>query len=131
VPEGYLDLLMASPTCTHHSRARGGKPTSDQQRADPWHVITWLTELRVKRMLIENVPEFVDWGPVDRRTGKPVKSRKGEYFRAWWQAIEALGGRGEYRFLNCADYGDCDDAAAILRDGLVRRGAAAVSGADA
>lgn len=43
VPEGYLDLLMASPTCTHHSRARGGKPTSDQQRQDPWHVITWLT----------------------------------------------------------------------------------------
>ena len=33
VPEGYLDLLMASPTCTHHSVARGGKPTSDQQRS--------------------------------------------------------------------------------------------------
>jgi DNA (cytosine-5)-methyltransferase 1 len=32
VPEGRLDLLMASPTCTHHSVARGGKPTSDQQR---------------------------------------------------------------------------------------------------
>lgn len=40
VPEGYLDLLMASPTCTHHSVARGGKPTSDQQRSDPWHIIT-------------------------------------------------------------------------------------------
>src|ERR1700740_2076953 len=26
VPEGMLDLLMASPTCTYHSRARGGKP---------------------------------------------------------------------------------------------------------
>lgn len=38
VPEGYLDLLMASPTCTHHSVARGGKPTSDQQRSDPWHI---------------------------------------------------------------------------------------------
>jgi DNA (cytosine-5)-methyltransferase 1 len=34
VPEGYLDLLMASPTCTHHPIARGGKPTSDQQRSD-------------------------------------------------------------------------------------------------
>jgi DNA (cytosine-5)-methyltransferase 1 len=64
VPEGYLDLLMASPTCTHHSVARGGKPTSDQQRSDPWHVITWFTELRVKRAIIENVPEFVSWGPV-------------------------------------------------------------------
>ncbi len=69
VPEGRLDLLMASPTCTYHSRARGGRPTSDQQRMDPWHVVTWLTEL-----LIENVPEFIDWGPVDPRTGKPVRA---------------------------------------------------------
>jgi len=106
VPEGYLDLLMASPTCTHHSVARGGKPTSDQQRSDPWHIITWLTELRVKRIIIENVWEFKDWGPVDRRTGKPVKSRKGEYFHAWINTIKALGFEPEWRKLNAADFGD-------------------------
>jgi len=106
VQEGYLDLLMASPTCTHHSVARGGKPTSDQQRSDPWHIITWLTELRVKRLIVENVWEFKDWGPVDRRTGKPVKSRKGEYFMAWINAIRALGFDPEWRKLNAADYGD-------------------------
>ncbi len=106
VPEGYLDLLMASPTCTHHSVARGGKPTSDQQRSDPWHIITWLTELRVKRIIIENVWEFVGWGPVDPRTGKPLKSRKGEYFRAWIDTIRRLGFEPEWRKLNAADYGD-------------------------
>ena len=106
VPEGYLDLLMASPTCTHHSVARGGKPTSDQQRSDPWHIITWLTELRVKRMIIENVWEFTSWGPVDPRTGKPIKSRKGEYFRAWIETIRRLGFDPEWRKLNAADYGD-------------------------
>jgi DNA (cytosine-5)-methyltransferase 1 len=106
VPEGYLDLLMASPTCTHHSVARGGKPTSDQQRSDPWHIVTWLTELRVKRMIIENVWEFIGWGPVDPRTGKPIKARKGEYFRAWINAIRALGFEPEWRKLNAADYGD-------------------------
>jgi DNA (cytosine-5)-methyltransferase 1 len=106
VPEGYLDLLMASPTCTHHSVARGGKPTSDQQRSDPWHIITWLTELRVKRLIIENVWEFVGWGPVDVRTGKPVKSRKGEYFMAWIDTIRRLGFEPEWRQLNAADYGD-------------------------
>lgn len=106
VPEGYLDLLMASPTCTHHSVARGGKPTSDQQRSDPWHIITWLTELRVKRMIIENVWEFIGWGPVDHRTGKPIKSRKGEYFRAWIETIRRLGFEPEWRKLNAADYGD-------------------------
>lgn len=106
VPEGYLDLLMASPTCTHHSVARGGKPTSDQQRSDPWHIITWLTELRVKRLIIENVWEFIGWGPIDVRTGKPIASRKGEYFNAWIDAIRRLGFEPEWRKLNAADYGD-------------------------
>lgn len=106
VPEGYLDLLMASPTCTHHSVARGGKPTSDQQRSDPWHIITWLTELRVKRIIIENVWEFIGWGPVDHRTGKPIKSRKGEYFHAWIETLKRLGFDPEWRKLNAADYGD-------------------------
>ena len=106
VPEGYLDLLMASPTCTHHSVARGGKPTSDQQRSDPWHIITWVTELRVKRIVIENVWEFIGWGPVDHRTGKPVASRKGEYFRTWIETLRRLGFKLEWRKLNAADYGD-------------------------
>lgn len=106
VPEGYLDLLMASPTCTHHSVARGGKPTSDQQRSDPWHIITWLTELRVKRIIIENVWEFCGWGPVDVRMGKPIASRKGEYFHAWIETIKRLGFEPEWRKLNAADYGD-------------------------
>lgn len=106
VPEGYLDLLMASPTCTHHSVARGGKPTSDQQRSDPWHVITWLTELRVTRIIIENVWEFTGWGPVDPKTGKPIAARKGEYFHAWIETIKRLGYEPEWRKLNAADYGD-------------------------
>jgi DNA (cytosine-5)-methyltransferase 1 len=106
VPEGRLDLLMASPTCTYHSRARGGRPTSDQQRMDPWHVVRWVTTLRVKRLMVENVPEFVDWGPIDLRTGRPIKSRRGEYFRAWLDALRAIGFRLDWRILNCADYGD-------------------------
>ncbi len=106
VPEGYLDLLMASPTCTHHSVARGGKPTSDQQRSDPWHIITWITELKVKRIVIENVWEFIGWGPVDPKTGKPIASRKGEYFNAWIATLQRLGFEVEWRKLNAADYGD-------------------------
>lgn len=106
VPEGYLDLLMASPTCTHHSIARGGKPTSDQQRSDPWHVITWLTELRVKRIIIENVWEFRKWGPVDPATMKPIKDHEGEYFDAWIDTLRRLRFDPVWRKLNAADYGD-------------------------
>lgn len=106
VPEGYLDLLMASPTCTHHSVARGGKPTSDQQRSDPWHIITWLTELRVKRIIIENVWEFTKWGPVDPKTMRPIKEREGEYFWAWIETLRRLDFDPEWKKLNAADFGD-------------------------
>lgn len=106
VPEGVLDLLMASPTCTYHSRARGGRPVHDQQRMDPWHVVRWATELRVHRLLVENVPEMVDWGPCSIVTGRPIPSRKGEYFRAWLEALKAIGFRVDWKILCCADYGD-------------------------
>lgn len=106
VPEGYLDLLLASPSCTHHSVARGGRPTSDQQRSDPWHLIPWFTQLRVKRALIENVWEYTNWGPVDPATGKPIADRKGEFFRAWKDTIRKVGATAiEYHKLNAADYG--------------------------
>lgn len=106
VPGGWLDLLMAAPACTFHSRARGGRPVNDQQRMDPWHVVRWCTELRVKRLLIENVPEFVEWGPCSLVTGRPIASRRGEYFRAWCDALRAIGFNIDHRVLCCADYGD-------------------------
>jgi DNA (cytosine-5)-methyltransferase 1 len=106
VPGGVLDILLAAPSCTYHSRARGGRPVYDQQRMDPWHVVRWCTDLRVHCLIVENVPEFVDWGPCDAHTGKPLKTRKGEYFRAWIAALKAIGMRGEWKFLTCADYGD-------------------------
>lgn len=106
VPGGVLDILLAAPSCTYHSRARGGKPVYDQQRMDPWHVVRWCTDLRVHCLIVENVPEFVDWGPCHAVTGKPLKGRKGEYFRAWLAALKAIGMRCEWKVLMCADYGD-------------------------
>lgn len=106
VPSGKLDLLTASPTCTHHSRARGGRPTSDQQRIDPWHIVPWVAQLKVGRVLFENVIEYMDWGPVNPRTGKPIKSKKGTFFDTWWAALLSHDYEGSWRKLNCADYGD-------------------------
>ena len=105
VPEGRLDLLMASPECRFYSRARGGKPTQDQGRMNPWAIHRWLTSLDVRTVLIENVPEFVHWGPVDSE-GRPVPKHKGEYFQSWLHSIWDLGYAAEWRYLNAADYGD-------------------------
>lgn len=106
VPEGRLDLLIAAPSCVFHSRARGGRPVHDQQRMDPWHVVRWCTELRVTRILVENVPEFMEWGPCSLVTGRPIPSRRGEYFRAWVAALEAVGFRVDWKVVCCADFGD-------------------------
>jgi DNA (cytosine-5)-methyltransferase 1 len=106
VPEGYLDVLLCSPSCVFYSRARGGKPSSDQQRMDPEAIIRWIDELDVRVLIAENVPEITAWCRIDPRTGRPMKGYKGEYFRRWIRRIEARGYRVEWRVLTCADYGD-------------------------
>lgn len=99
-----LDLLLASPTCTHHSKARGGKPSEEQDRASGWHVIRWAEQLRPRVVLVENVCDWLSWGPLGTN-GKPLKTRKGETFRAWSSALESLGYRVSWRILNAADHG--------------------------
>ena len=105
VPDGRLDLLVASPECRHHSRARGGRPTSDQQRASAWSILRWAETLYVRTMVIENVPEFSTWGPVNRH-GQPIRHRAGETYRAFLSALRSLGYRVDARVLTAADYGD-------------------------
>ena len=56
-------------------------------------------------VLVENVPEFVNWGELDD-AGRPIKSRKGQYFQAWYMTFINLGYQAEWRMLNAADYGD-------------------------
>jgi DNA (cytosine-5)-methyltransferase 1 len=99
-----FQVLMASPECTHFSIARGGRPVDDQKRATPWHVCVWAEAKRPKWIIVENVREFTNWGPVSAK-GKPLKSRKGETFRAWIKAIEAIGYTVDWRLLNAADFG--------------------------
>ena len=105
VPEGRLDLLMASPECRHFSRARGGKPMKDQSRMNPWIVHRWLTALNVRCLLVENVPEFTSWGPLDDN-GRPDPERKGTYFEEWVRSLWGLGYDVQWRMLNAADFGE-------------------------
>lgn len=98
-----VDLLVGGPSCTHFSRARGGKPVNEQLRMSPWHVLNWLELLDVDAFIIENVPEIQQWGPVDE-DGQPV--RDGSIFDAWTNALNALGYAVDWTQLVAADYGD-------------------------
>jgi len=124
VPGGKLDLLIAAPECVFFSSARGGRPIDDQRRSSAWHILRWLELLRVDELLIENVPEMRDWAPIGAN-GRPLKSKKGQIFKAFIAAIEAMNYRVEWKVLNAADYG-----AAQTRRRLfirARRGRRAVS----
>lgn len=100
---GKIDLLFASPECTHHSRARGGRPTSDQQRSGAWDLMRWIEHHRPSWIVVENVREFEQWGPV--ANGRPLVSGRGKFFESWLSAIKAGGYRVDYRLLNAADFG--------------------------
>lgn len=109
VPGGKLRLLVASPECIHFSNARGGRPMSKQGRASVKYVLRWVTALDVQDVLIENVREFMDWGPLHRsgtQKDRPIQARKGEYFRRFVTKLQQLGYRVEWRILCAADYGD-------------------------
>src|SRR3990167_5060320 len=105
VPSKYLDILVASPECTHHSNARGGRPMSDQSRASAWHVLRWASSIDVRNILIENVREFINWGPLGA-DGRPLKSKKGALFKQLINSLIALNYKVDYKVLNAADYGD-------------------------
>ena len=102
---GFVDVIVAAPECTYFSRAAGGVPKNDQSRAKAWWVVDWVTKKMPTYIVVENVQEFKDWGPVDDN-GKVIKSRKGEFFRQWLEAIERLGYSFEWQVLNAADFGD-------------------------
>ena len=105
IPGGRLDILVGSPECTHHSVARGGKPCSDQSRASAWHMLHWAERLHINHILIENVREFQDWGPLDAN-GRPDKARKGHTFDAFLNALDAMGYHVDHQVQNAADHGE-------------------------
>ena len=100
-----IDHLHASPSCTHHSRAKGGKPMSNQLRSQPNEIWKFVDNKHVRHITIENVPEFTKWGPLTK-DGRPIKRMEGSCFQAWLQQFTARGYTYEWRILNCADYGD-------------------------
>lgn len=59
-----VGLLWLSPDCKHFSRAKGGKPVSKNVRSLAWIACKWAEQVRPRVILLENVREFAEWGPV-------------------------------------------------------------------
>lgn len=99
-----VDVLHASPDCTHFSKAKGGKPRSQHIRDLAWVVVRWAEEVRPRLITLENVEEFQTWGPLDAH-GQPIKAQAGATFRAWVRRLRRLGYRVDWRELRACDYG--------------------------
>ena len=97
-------LAWFSPDCKHFSKAKGGKPKDKSIRGLAWVACRWAGLVRPRVIMLENVEEFKDWGPLNRRH-RPIKAKKGVTFRKFVGQLEALGYTVEYRELVAADYG--------------------------
>ena len=98
-----VGLAWFSPDCKHFSKAKGAALVDRNIRGLAWIVLRWAGTVRPDVILLENVEEFVTWGPV--RKGKPVKSKAGQTFQQWKRQLEDLGYAVEHRVLVAADYG--------------------------
>lgn len=104
-----VGLFWASPDCKHHSKAKGSRPVKREIRDLAWNFILWARRTRPKVMILENVEEFLDWGPlIERDPGEfyPDPARKGETFQRWRQELIRLGFKVEYQLRRACDYGD-------------------------
>ena len=86
---GEIDLLLASPDCTHHSCARGRRPRSDSSRDLAFQVVRYARAMAPRWIVIENVVQMRSW------------SRYGELLAA----LRDAGYRLVEHVLDAADYG--------------------------
>lgn len=100
-----VGLAWFSPDCVEHSRAKNGALVRNKKVRCLANVVhRWAADVRPRVILLENVTEWEDWGPLGE-DGKIDKTRKGESFQFWWERLEHMGYRLSKRELKACDYG--------------------------
>lgn len=100
----HVALMWASPDCTSHSKAKGGQPRNKGLRILPWAVYKHAEKILPDVIIMENVEEIQQWGPLDE-AGHPIKERAGEDYQKFIKAMKSLGYVIESQELVAADYG--------------------------
>lgn len=81
-----VGVVWFSPDCKHFSKAAGGKPLEKKIRGLAWVAVRWALSVSPRIIHLENVAEFLTWGPLDN-DGKPIKERLGETFEGFVHAL--------------------------------------------
>ncbi|MCR5344398.1 MAG: DNA cytosine methyltransferase [Butyrivibrio sp.] len=104
VGKNHVALMWASPDCTSHSKAKGGQPRQQGLRILPWAVFKHAKQILPDVIIMENVEEIQQWGPLDKN-GRPIKERMGEDYKKFITAMMSLGYIFDSKELIAADYG--------------------------
>ena len=100
----HVALMWASPDCTSHSKAKGGKPRKQGLRILPWAVYKHAKAILPDVIIMENVEEIKQWGPLDKK-GYPIKEKQGEEYQKFVTCMKSIGYIFDSRELVAADYG--------------------------
>jgi DNA (cytosine-5)-methyltransferase 1 len=107
-PDHPVGLLWLSPDCKHFSKAKGGKPVEKKIRGLAWVAVRWAAIRQPRVLILENVEEFVTWGPLVAGPDgamRPCPKRKGREFNAFCNALRRLGYVVEHKELRACDWG--------------------------
>lgn len=96
--------IWASLECTNFSKAKGGQARDADSRTLADHMFMYLDSLKPDYFWVENVREFMCWGPLDDK-GKPVSRTEGKDYLAWINKVCSHGYAYDYKILNSANYG--------------------------
>lgn len=117
--------LWASLECTHFSKAKGGDHRDADSRTLAEHLYRYIDAIDPEYIDIENVVEFMSWGPLriacakmqadrcDLKVRKdggyhmvPFSRKNGKYYLNWHRTIcRDYGYDYDYRIMNSADFG--------------------------
>lgn len=97
-------ILWASLECTNFSKAKGGQPRDADSRTLAEHLFRYVKAINPDYVKIENVVEFMSWGPLDEN-GKPLSRKNGQDWMRWRNEMCSFGFYDEWKELNSADYG--------------------------
>lgn len=100
----HVALMWASPDCTSHSKAKGGQPRKQGLRILPWAVYKHAKKILPDVIIMENVEEIQQWGPLDEN-GRPIPEQKGEEYQKFINSMKSIGYDFDSRELVAADYG--------------------------
>lgn len=129
---GKFLILHASLECTNFSNAKGGQSRDADSRTLANHLFRYVDHEKPDYVTIENVREFMAWGPMrikedkansvkgvssalkmvyDKKTDTysyhnvPEKTTQGEYYLEWVARMKSRGYEYHWKLLNAADYG--------------------------